>query len=146
MFLWALFSGDWSQHVHGIGDFVRQIVIATGLWVPLIVLFVVRGLLMMFDIAEPWLRRAFRLAARAAPPATLSPSESLLGGLYARIIVMHVTILFGAWCAMLIGTTGAYLFLIAIKTSIDVAVQRGSGLARSWWPRAQANSTGSPTP
>src|SRR4051812_15695459 len=53
MFLWVLFSGDWSQRIHGPGSFVDLMVIGTGLWIPLGVLFVVRGGLMLFDSLRP---------------------------------------------------------------------------------------------
>jgi hypothetical protein len=42
LFLWELFGGDWPRRVHGLRSFVDQIVIATGLWIPLAVLFVAR--------------------------------------------------------------------------------------------------------
>jgi len=40
-----VFSGDWLRKIHGLRDFVEQVIVATGLWVPLITLFMVRGLL-----------------------------------------------------------------------------------------------------
>ena len=141
-FLWALFSGDWPQKVHGPGGFVEQIIIDTGLWLPLAVLFVVRGALMLFDSVEPWLQRTFRIApARAEGRSMLSPGESLLSGLYVRIVVMQVTIIIGAWFALLIGTAGAYVFLIAIKTAIDVALQIGGNALHAAWLKAKAEAT-----
>jgi hypothetical protein len=110
MFLWELFGGDWARRIHGPRDFVDQVIVATGLWVPLLALFVGRGLLMMFASVEPSLRRRFRLAPR--PPdqhaATLGPAEMALFGLYLRIIIMQVTIILGAFVALLVGTVGAY--------------------------------------
>jgi Family of unknown function (DUF6498) len=53
LFLWELFAGPWARKIHGPRDFVDQVIVATGLWVPLIALFVGRGLLMMFEIAAP---------------------------------------------------------------------------------------------
>ena len=63
MFLWELFAGDWARKIHGPREFVDQIIIGTGLWVPLLVLFIVRGALMMFDATEPYL-------TRTVPPCT----------------------------------------------------------------------------
>jgi len=37
LFLWELFSGSWSRQVRGVGAFVDQIILATGLWIPLLV-------------------------------------------------------------------------------------------------------------
>jgi hypothetical protein len=145
VFLWTLFSGDWSQKIHGPRSFIELIVIDTGLWLPLAVLFVVRGALIMFDSIEPWLRRRFRIApARADERGLLSPSETLLSGLYARIVVMQVTIIFGAWFALLIGTAGAYIFLIAIKTAIDVALQIGGNALHAAWLKAKTKAESAP--
>ena len=43
VFLWSLFSGEWSKKIHGPIDFFSKMIIATDLWIPLLVLFVVRG-------------------------------------------------------------------------------------------------------
>ena len=78
------------------------------------------------DASSPRLRRIFRLAPRRRTErAELSPAETVLFGLYVRIFVMQVTIILGAWFALLLGTAGAYVFLIAVKTAIDVAFQVG---------------------
>ena len=53
----------------------------------------------------------------------LGPGESLVFGLYIRIVVMQVTIIFGAWFALLVGTTGALAFLIVVKTAMDLSFQ-----------------------
>ena len=147
LFLWALFSGDWPQKIHGVRDFVDQVIVGSGLWVPLLVLFVVRGLLMTFDVVEPSLRRTFRLApAPTDKRATLSPAESVLLGLYVRIFVMQVTIILGAWFAMLLGTASAYVFLIVVKTAIDVALQVGADVIHAAWIKAKAKAAASPSP
>ena len=52
LFLWELFSDDWARKIHGIRDFIDQMVIGTGLWVPLLALFIVRGALMLFGQRE----------------------------------------------------------------------------------------------
>jgi hypothetical protein len=124
MFLWTLFAGEWARRIHGPREFWDQIVIGTGLWLPLLLLFLVRGGLIMFEAFEPGLRRTFCIAPRRPDAAnSMSPSVSVLFGLYARIFIMQVTILLGAWVALLFGTAGAYAFLVAIKTAIDVAFQ-----------------------
>ena len=146
MFLWTLFSGDWARKIHGPREFVDQIIIGTGLWVPLVVLFVVRGALMMFDTLEPALTRAFRFVPRAEKRGMLSPSETVLFGLYVRIFVMQVTIILGAWFAMLFGTAGAYAFLIAVKTAIDVAFQVGGDALHAAWLKAKEKAKASPSP
>jgi hypothetical protein len=145
LFLWELFSGDWPRKIHGVRDFVDQIIVGTGLWLPLIVLFGVRGLLMTFATVEPSLRRTFRLApARTDKRSMLSPSETVLFGLYVRIFVMQATIILGAWFALLIGTAGAYLFLIVVKTTIDVALQAGAEVIHAAWLKAKAKAAATP--
>jgi hypothetical protein len=148
LFLWELFSGDWSRKIHGLRDFVEQLIVATGLWVPLLALFIGRGVLMMFETVEPSLRRVLRLAPRPPEqnPLKLSPAETLLFGLYVRIFVMQLTIILGAWFAMLIGTAGALVFLIAIKTAIDVALQVGADAIHAAWIKAKENAKSAASP
>jgi hypothetical protein len=134
LFLWEMFSGDWPKKIHGLRDFVDQIIVASGLWVPLIVLFAVRGIVMMFETVEPALRQRWRLAPRRPDPddLKLSPAETVLFGLYVRIFVMQLTIILGAWFAIIVGTIGAYVFLVAVKTAIDIALQVGGDALRAW--------------
>ena len=124
-FLWELFSGGWSRKIHGPREFFDQIIVGTGLWVPLLVLFVVRGWLIMFETFAPHLRRMFRIIpSRRAPRAVaVTPAEASLFGLYARIFIMQFTILAGAWVALLVGAAGAYALLVLLKTGIDLAFQ-----------------------
>ncbi len=148
MFLWELFSDGWARKIHGPREFIDEIVIGTGLWVPLLVLFVVRGALMMFETAEPYLRGAFRLAPKGPDKsaALLSPSETVLFGLYTRIFVMQVTIILGAGFALLLGTAAAYAFLVAVKTAIDVAFQVSGDAIHAAWIKAKEKSKTSPSP
>jgi hypothetical protein len=140
LFLWELFSGDWAQQVHGVRDFVVEIVIATALWVPLVGLFIARGASVTFELTEPTLRRALRLAPRKKEISTLSPAETVLFGLYVRIFVMQLTIILGAWIAIMTGTVIAYVFLVAIKTAIDLALQVFADELNTAWVRAKARA------
>lgn len=145
MFLWELFAGDWARRIHGPREFVDQIVIATGLWLPLLLLFLVRGALMLF--AAPFLTRLFRHAPRHDDrrPA-LSRSETVLFGLYVRIFIMQVTIILGAWFALAIGTAGAYAFLVMVKTAIDVAFQVGGDALYAAWLKVKDKAKAAPSP
>ena len=144
MFLWELFSGDWPRRIHSLRDFVVEIVIATSLWLPLIALFIGRGALTMFEMVEPFLRRLFQLAPRRSEKTMLSPAETILFGLYVRILIMQFTIILGAWFALLIGTVGAYIFLIALKTAIDMAFQVFADAIHAAWVKAKSKSAASP--
>jgi hypothetical protein len=123
LFLWELFSGDWPQRIHGVRAFLDQMVIGTGLWVPLLVLFGARGALMLFDAMRPQILRWFNIAPRKPESPMLSAGESLLFGLYLRIFVMQFTIIIGAWFALLFGDSGALVILIVVKTAVDVCFQ-----------------------
>ena len=146
LFLWELFSDDWPRKIHGLGDFIAEIIIATGLWVPLIALFLGRGLLMTFERIEPYLRRLFRLAPRPVEKGFLSPAEAVLFGLYLRIFIMQVTIILGAWFALMIGTVAAYIFLIALKTAIDIAFQIFADAIHLAWTQAKARAASTSEP
>ncbi len=148
LFLWELFAGPWARKIHGPREFFDQIIIGTGLWLPLLLLFLVRGGLMMFEAAEPYLRGAFRLAPKGPDKsaALLSPSETVLFGLYTRIFVMQVTIILGAGFALLLGTAAAYAFLVAVKTAIDVAFQVSGDAIHAAWIKAKEKSKASPSP
>jgi hypothetical protein len=123
LFLWELFSGQWSRRIHGIGAFMDQMVIGTGLWVPLLVLFVARGALMLFEAAKPHLLRWFNIAPRKPEPPTLGAGGSIVFGLYLRIVVMQFAIIIGAWFALVFGSASALVILIVVKTAVDLCFQ-----------------------
>jgi len=121
-FLWGLFSGGWAARIHGVGDFVDKLIIGTGLWVPLLVLFVARGIVFFYSLIgvrlRAWLNPQRAAARTSAPAAEVSVA---LGGFYARIIVMHVAILFGGFLSFF-GSIAPLLILVAIKTAIDLGM------------------------
>ncbi|HEY7269703.1 MAG TPA: DUF6498-containing protein [Dehalococcoidia bacterium] len=142
VFLWVLFSGDWSQRIHGVRDFINLMVIGTGLWVPLLVLFIARGATMLFEGMRPQLLRWFNIVPHDRPePSALSPAESLVLGLYFRIVLMQITIIVGAWFAMLFGSVGALAFLIFLKTAIDLSFQGLVTRTHNAWAKAKAEQT-----
>ena len=119
VFLWALFSGDWAARVHGPGDFVRQLVIGTDLWLPLLVLFIARGAVFLYDRLGAGLFARLRgRPVRAAAPET---AGGIVGAFYARIVVMHVAIIFGGFLSFL-GSVGPLIIMVVLKTAIDVGL------------------------
>jgi len=121
VFLWALFSDNWSRGVHGVFSFFDRVIDATGLWVPLLVLFIGRGLGMWFDVYGP--RFAAMLGIGTPRHSAADPAPTLGGlvsGLYGRIIVMQFTIILGAFLSFLSGSIAPLVLLILIKTVIDV--------------------------
>jgi hypothetical protein len=142
LFLWELFAGEWPQRIHGLTDFVSQMVIGTGLWIPLVVLFLVHGVILLFDAGEPTLRRCFRLQARAADS---SANRMAVVGLYVRIFVMQSTILLGGWIALIVGTAGALAVLVALKCAVDIGFRTLADRVQDAWVKAQAASEAATT-
>jgi hypothetical protein len=127
LFLWMIFAGAWAQRIHGPADFVRQIIVDNRLWLPLAGLMLSRGVSFLFHVVRPELlqrieqalfRRPVRLAAR--PPAGNLGAEIAM--LYARVVIMQIAIIFGAFLSMLLGTMAPLVIMIVLKTIMDVAV------------------------
>lgn len=124
VFLWSLFAGDWPRHVHGLGDFFSVVVLRTGLWIPLLFMFVVHGLGFLRDsgAGDPLRFAARRLIGSTSTVATESergPRPVSLGPLYARIFAMQIAIIFGGMLALGLGSMAPLLILIGLKTVVD---------------------------
>jgi hypothetical protein len=123
-FLWALFSGSWAARIHGLRDFIDILIIETGLWVPLLVLFVARGIVFFYALIGARLRAWLnpqRAAAKASVPAPGASVGLVLGGFYARIIAMHIAILLGGFLSFF-GSIAPLIILVAIKTAVDLGM------------------------
>jgi hypothetical protein len=122
LFLWVLFSGDWSQRTGGVLGFLKHAIVAEGLWVPLVILFVARGVFLFGEILLRLLRRAKRTPTKSPQQAEQKAGAVLLE-LYGRIFVMQVAIILGAWFAIAIGSIGPLILMILCKTTIDLLWQ-----------------------
>jgi hypothetical protein len=125
LFLWVLFSGAWAKRIHGPFDFVDKIVIATDLWIPLLLLFLSRGVSFLFHILKPDL--ILRLEAmlplhNLPPPPGPGDAGSIIGGFYARIMLMQVAIIFGAFIAARLDALAPLVILVVLKTLIDLSL------------------------
>jgi hypothetical protein len=107
---------------------------------PLTALFIVRGLLVLFDTAPSPIGRAPARSASGQERARPGPAETILLGLYLRIIVMQFTIILGAMVALLLGTAGALALLIVIKTAVDVSFQLLADRFHDAWLKAKAQA------
>jgi hypothetical protein len=114
LFLWSLFSGSWRGRISGFGEFVGEILIQTGLWLPLAVSFAARGIAFFFENRPP-------TPIAGGNPAPSDGTGTVVGGLYGRIVVMHITILAGAVLAQQFGSLAPLALLIVLKTLFDVA-------------------------
>lgn len=126
VFLWTLFSGDWSKKIHGPVDFISKLMMATDLWIPLLVLLIVRGVGFLFHVLRPeFIQQLERSLGRRGSAQTAAPEElgSIIGGFYSRIVVMHLTILSSGFVAEALGTITPLILMVALKSFADVVLQ-----------------------
>ena len=57
---------------------------------------------------------------------------------------MQVTIIIGAWFAMLLGNVGALLFLITVKTAVDLSFQVIAERFHAAWLNAKSEQAATP--
>jgi hypothetical protein len=104
MFVWAIFGSAWAARVNGPVEFFTVMVLPTGLWVPLVALFVTRGLTLL------------------STPRQHLDGKLVIVGLYVRIVVLHLTIIFGAMLSLLIHSVIGLILLVLLKTAADIAM------------------------
>ncbi len=121
MFLWALFAGDWAKAVSGPLYFARVVMIGSGLWIPLMALFISRGVSTLLPFLNPGVLPA-GLAPKPVHIADPNPfsEQRLLGGFYKRIIVMHLTLIFSGFVAGAVGSVVPLILMIALKIVIEL--------------------------
>jgi hypothetical protein len=123
LFLWTYFGGEAGRTIATPQDFIQTMILGQGLWLPLAVSFIGRGIAFVFDMLAQ-----FRDTARE-----YRGEGPLVGGLYLRIVIMHVVILAGAILAQKIGTIAPLLLLVAIKTAVDLWLFVRIDLRRRLW-------------
>ena len=130
-FLWSEFSGEWASRIHGPIEFVSELIIGTYLWIPLLMLFIVRGFGFLFRWLGPeviqLLERRLGVSFRTPAPAAV-PLGTVIRGFYTRIVILQMTILASgflakAFLAKTYGTIMPLIILIAIKTVADGILQ-----------------------
>lgn len=124
IFLWAFYSGkpglttrlDEAFFQTMPNEFWNGIVIANGLLIPLAISFIGRGIAFVIEMAKlPLWRRLVDQDSYEGKQA-----GALVGGLYTRIIIMHLVILGGAALAQKYGALAPLVLLIAAKTFVDI--------------------------
>src|SRR5262245_36151337 len=139
LFLCLLFSGDWFKRLTGIGDFFHTFYIASGGWVVVLAALVIGGVEAL--TAEVPVPRAPTAKPTVAAPAFTITSGSgdkevtsvpagdavgaIVGGLYGRIVIMQVAIIFGAWAANSYGSLAPFTIVIVLKTLFDFGSRLG---------------------
>ena len=127
-FLCMLFSGAEFSRLNGVADFLRTFFIASGAWVPLL-LAALAGVIDVLTgpfhpaFVDAFARRLHVALARSAAAPTGDAVGSVVGGLYLRIVIMQVAIIFGAMASLRYGTLAPLVIVIAFKTLIDLGTR-----------------------
>ena len=126
IFLWVFFSYAWFQKVHGVGSFFFELVVANGVWVALVLMLIVHWISFLTDpkpgFAERVERGVARRIVRARERETGDRVTPIVAGLYIRIIVMQLAIIFGAWFSGFTGSLAPLVIVIVLKTLLDLGL------------------------
>lgn len=122
-FLWGFFAGEWATKIHVTHDFLRvapvefwhKMVLANGLLIPLAISFAGRGIAFFFEI---WRLPLWKRLTGDDPGK--ERKSALVGGLYTRIVIMHLVILAGAALSQKFGALAPLILLVAMKTIVDL--------------------------
>jgi hypothetical protein len=131
MFLMVIFAGPWKGGFARPVAFVDRLFIQSGAW-PALVFAFVAGLIGFVTatptptIAAPLLRRlGYAPSMPAHGSSGTAPISPIIKGLYTRIAVMQVGIIFGAWFAQSLGSRAPLIIVIVLKSLIEL---------RGWLP------------
>lgn len=110
-FLTFLLPGDWKQHLGSVQEFVLGFIIPSGIWLPLLGLFLVRGMIAISEMRSG------------------APAGNVIVGFYVRIVIMQLTILLSGFLALAVGGVAMLVLLILLKTLADLFLEVIVGLA-----------------
>lgn len=127
-FLCVLFSGNKLAHVVGVAGFVHTFFIVSGAWAPLLLVALAGALDVLTGAYHPAFVDVF---ARAVHVALARPKDAVPGqavgnvvlGLYVRVVIMQVAIIFGAFAARVVGNAAPLVILVVLKTAVDFLVR-----------------------
>jgi len=128
-FLWQTFADKWSLQIHGAGDFIDKLVIDTGLWLPLLLLFLARGSGFLLQGLAPELlekiERAFSLPASGRLDS-LRSIQSAVGEFISRILVISLAMIVAIYLLTFIsiayGNYAPQIMLVVGKTIADIFI------------------------
>lgn len=101
-FLTGLMSGPWQKHLASPADFLTGFVMPSGLWVPLLGVFLVCGIETIGA-----LRRG-------------GDASGQVVGFYARIVLMQFVVLLGGMLALALGSPVLLMLLIALRAGMEI--------------------------
>jgi hypothetical protein len=127
-FLCVLFGDSHLRRIGGVAGFVRTFFIASGAWAPLLLVALAGALDVLTGPYHPAFVDAFARALHVvmARPKDTAPGQavgSVVGGLYVRVIIMQVAIIFGAFAATVLGSVAPLVILVVLKTLVDFVVR-----------------------
>jgi Family of unknown function (DUF6498) len=122
LFLWVIFSGEWSTRVHGPVSFWQQMVVANGAWVALLMNILAGAV--SYVLTPPW-STFLRWVGPRIGLAEMAHADGDLGGIIGpmlgRVVLMQVAIIFGGMFAARFGSMAPLLILIGLKTLADLS-------------------------
>lgn len=124
VFLNVMFGDNAGKSFSAIPGRLHDMIVADGLWVALIGLAISHGLGFLFGFLLPWLRRRWQ-GGRPGEEADPASAGNVMFGPYKRVVIMHVSILFGAFFVTVFGNNFAFLaLLVVLKTASDLYALR----------------------
>lgn len=128
LFLWLLFSGDWTKTVRGPINFVQAFIIDSGAWIPLLFAFLAGAVAFLTSPTRPQFARDLQSRFLGTSVVTETPKfneathgvGAAVGGMMGRIVVMQIAVIFGAMLATKYGTQAPMLIVIGLKTLFDL--------------------------
>lgn len=136
LFLWLLFSGDWTKTVRGPVSFVQVFVIGSGAWIPLLFAFLAGAIAFLTSPTRPQFARDLQTRLLGTSVVENAPKldeathgvGAAVGGMLGRIVVMQIAVIFGAMFAKSYGTQAPMLIVIGLKTLLDLRNQPLKGV------------------
>lgn len=124
LFLWTMFAAGPIRDAPDPFEMARRILIDSGLWIALLAMFISHGVSFVLNFLLPRLRGS--VSPWEAKTGKVQSEREELGAImgtpYGRVVVMHLTILFGAALVQLFDTkAAAFILLIVLKTAVDMA-------------------------
>lgn len=131
-----IFRDRWPKGMHSPTDFIEQVIIANWLWIPLLAMFLYRGVMYLKTRIDPQTIRRFMPRLAAAPGSFDGAGAQTAAKLrsaaadsavrfYGRIILMQIALLIGGFLAIGLGNVMPAILLIVIKTVIDLLLHVG---------------------
>jgi hypothetical protein len=149
LFLWLLFSGDWTKTVRGPISFVQVFVIQSGAWIPLLFALLAGAIAFLTSPTRPQFARDLQArffgASIVAGPTKFDEAThgvgAAVGGMLGRIVVMQIAVIFGAMLAKKYGTQAPLLIVIGLKTLSDLRSQPLKGVEVTMESRVASGET-----